>query len=95
MDLARPDVRLERVFGSESHGPSQEDRARSSERIFVRSQDHLALNTPKATGRRLTAWEAYSAFGFERLEEVLDYGSAVLVSDPREPAATIRRSSWD
>jgi len=91
MDVAFPETRLERVFGSESRGSSPEERARTSSREFVRSQDHLALATPKATGRRLTAWEAYCAFGFNKLEEVFDYHSAVLVADPREPAATIRR----
>jgi hypothetical protein len=50
----------------------------------------LAVYTPAATGHLLSAWEACRTFGFEKLEEVFEYGSAVLVADPREPAATIR-----
>lgn len=84
-------AQLIRVFGSDSKGDTPEQRARNSSREFVRSQDHLALATPEATGRRITAWEAFRAFGFDKLEEVIDHGSAVLVVDPREPAATIRR----
>lgn len=91
MDIVLPESRLARVFGSDSRGNSPSERALTSTREFVRSQDHLAVTTPEATGHRLTAWEAYQAFGFDKLEEVFEYGSAVLVADAREPAATIRQ----
>ena len=82
---------LLRVFGEDSSGTTPEECALRSNRKFVRSQDHLALATEQAKGRRLTAWQALDAFGFGKLSEALEYGSAVIVADPREPAATIRK----
>ena len=86
---------LARIFGPSSSGRSPDEYARTSQREYVRSQDHLALATPGASGRRLSAWEAYKAFGLQKLEEVLEYGSAVLVTDIREPSATISRRRQD
>lgn len=90
MDMIVSVPRIARVFGPNSTGDTLEERAKTSTVVFVRSQDHLAIYSAGATGHRLTAWEAFSAFGFERLEQVVDYGSAILVSDLREPAATLR-----
>ncbi|MGA8613513.1 MAG: XRE family transcriptional regulator [Xanthobacteraceae bacterium] len=84
--------RLIRIFGEVPSAVTEEDFARSSMREFVRSQDHLAFSTPKATGQRLTAWQAYQAFGLDKLEEVIEHSSAVLTLDPLEPAQTLRRS---
>ncbi len=79
------------IFGTESSGDTPEDRAVTSLRKFVRSQDELALFNPNATGRVLSAWEAYHAFGLEALREVLRCGSAILVKSNSEPASTLRR----
>jgi Zn-dependent peptidase ImmA (M78 family)/transcriptional regulator with XRE-family HTH domain len=86
---------LRRIFGEGSSGSTPEDRARSSSREFVRSQDHLAPASSSAIGRRISAWEAYQAFGLDKLEEALEYGSAVLVVSPREPAESIRKCRED
>ena len=81
--------RLERVFGV-SAGTTGKS-ARLSTQEFVRSQDHLAPAKEGASGRRMTAWEALQYFGFEKLEEAFDFGSAIIVSDAEEPAQTIRK----
>jgi len=79
------------VFGDDSRGDTPEERARSSRLEFVRSQDHLSLFTPTAKGHRLTAYEAWAAYGFETLREVMDYGAAILADSRSEPAATIKQ----
>jgi Zn-dependent peptidase ImmA (M78 family) len=81
---------LEFVFGAESRGSTPEERAKTSSRIFVRSQDELAVYTAGATGRRLMAWEALKAFGFEKLYEASTESSAILVSDFRRPAVLLQ-----
>lgn len=69
------------VFGC-SKGRSLVECAKQSDRVFVRSQDHLAFDSPDATGQRLTAYETLLNFGERRIAEILDYGSAILVSNP-------------
>lgn len=83
--------RLEYIFGPESAGQAARERAKTSRLIFVRGQDHLALASADATGRRLTALEAFDACGLHRLEEVMEYGSAILPASGDEPASTLRR----
>ena len=78
------------VFGPESRGDTPSERARTSSRRFVRSQDHLAVFRKSATGRVLSAWEAYSVFGFDMLKQVTQEGIVPLVCDEREPASTLR-----
>lgn len=90
MGLAADTKFLESVFGATSTGDAPEDRARTSDRLFVRSQDHLALHTEGATGRVLTAWEALHAFGFDLLVEAVEDSPAVLPQSPDEPSRSIR-----
>lgn len=85
MSAARDDVRF--LFGVDS--ASYDVAARQSDRVFVRDQDHLALANPASTGRRLTAWEAFQTFGAEKLREAIEYGAAILVPSPDEPARTL------
>lgn len=80
------------VFGPESVGSTPGERAQSSNSVFVRSQDGLALDKPNATGRKFTAAEAYDAFGFETLLEAVTAGSAVLPANLEEPARTLREA---
>ena len=72
------------AFGAQDDR-SLEDRARNSDRIFVRSLDHLAFDSAHATGQKLTAYEALRHFGKEKIAEVLEYGTAILVSDSDHP----------
>lgn len=86
---------LEYVFGVESQGTTLNERARTSNYQFVRSQDHLSLFKPTSTGHRLKACEALDVYGFDILKEVHDYGSAILVCSEDEPAATLRMQRED
>jgi len=86
---------LKRIFGDIGSATSIEEGARASKQLFVRSQDHLALFKKGAKGRKLTAWQAYQAFGIDKLEEAFNYGSAVLVSGHQEPASSLRKSRED
>lgn len=72
--------RMAFIFGSGANGLAPEDAARRSERRYVRSEGGLAVYNPSRnpTGHMLTAWEAYTAFGLDVLEEALEYGSAIL-----------------
>ena len=59
--------------------------------MFVRSKGQLALCQAdrNPTGRILTAWEAWQAYGPAVLEEAFERGSAVLVSDRRACEGTL------
>ncbi|WP_051327014.1 ImmA/IrrE family metallo-endopeptidase [Desulfatibacillum aliphaticivorans] len=82
-------LELALIFGLDSKGETPEERARSSQKLFVRSQDQIAEYSPASTGRRLSAWEAYKAYGLPVLQEIASYGSAILPANPDEPAATL------
>jgi Zn-dependent peptidase ImmA (M78 family) len=81
---------LAEIFGASSQGSTAEDRALTSDQLFVRSQDHLSPFTPAATGRVLTAWEALNTFGLSVLERSLREGAAPLPFDASEPAESLR-----
>ena len=76
---------LRYYFGPEIEGPSWEDAVRGSGMMFVRSKGQLALCQADRhpSGRMLTAWEAWQAYGPAVLEEAFERGSAVLVADRR------------
>jgi len=82
---------LEKIFGSDSSGNTPERRAHTSSRKFVRSQDQIALFSPEANGRILTAYEAYNSFGLDILKEVIEEGSAVIAFNRKEPSQTLRK----
>lgn len=68
------------VFGPEADGHSEVEAARRSGRQFVRSEGQLSVyeRARRPTGHVYTAWEAYSAYGIDALEEAVDFGSAIL-----------------
>lgn len=72
--------RLSFIFGQGMNGLSAEDAARRSTRGFVRSEAELGVydESRKPTGHVLTAWEAFTSFGLDVLEEAVEYGSAIL-----------------
>ncbi|MBU5614472.1 ImmA/IrrE family metallo-endopeptidase [Geomonas azotofigens] len=82
---------LDFIFGDGSSGDTPDARAISSSLEFVRSQDHLALFSEGATGRKLTAWQAYHSFGLNVLKQVAEDGVAIIVCDESEPGATIKQ----
>lgn len=81
---------LDVVFGKDSTGDTPEERAATSKRVWVRSQDGLAIFSEGATGRVLTSSEALERFGMATLHEALDYGSAILIKEHGEPMKTIK-----
>jgi Zn-dependent peptidase ImmA (M78 family)/transcriptional regulator with XRE-family HTH domain len=83
-------TRLRFIFGTGSSSDSPDDHAHSSRREFIRSQDLLALHVGKGTGRVLSAYEAYRAFGLDKLEKAVEDGSVLLPGTLDEPAASIR-----
>ena len=68
------------VFGADIDGPGWEDAVKGCEWNFVRSGSQLALyeEARKPTGHVMTAWEAWTAYGREVIDEAIECGSAVL-----------------
>lgn len=69
------------IFGPRAEGiEDAAAAAKRSDRRFVRSAGQLAVCYPdrRATGHVLTAWEAFSVFGVNVLEEALEYSAAIL-----------------
>ena len=68
------------IFGPGAESLSHKEAARRSTISFVRSEGGLAeyKESRNPTGHRLTAWEAYTTFGLDVIEEALEYGSAIL-----------------
>lgn len=79
------------IFGTDSRGTTAEERAMTSKKRFVRSQDHLAEFSSAAKGHVLTAWEVYQNFGIEVLNDVFEHGSAILANSVNEPALSFRK----
>ena len=84
---------LSDIFGGDVDSLSPDEAARSSKTLFVRGRVQLAEyeEGSGATGQVISAWEAYQAYGLEKLEEVVDYGSAILLTAPRSSANEVRR----
>ena len=72
--------RLTYIFGPEIDGLPENEAARLSTEKYVRSEGGLALYEEwrNPTGHILTAWEAYTTFGLNVLEEAVDRGTAIL-----------------
>ena len=68
------------IFGPGAESLSPKDVAGRSTMSFVRSESGLAeyKEYRNPTGHRLTAWEVYTTFGLDVIEEALEYGSAIL-----------------
>lgn len=69
------------VFGSDIGGPDWEDAVKGCGWRFVRGGAQLALyeESRKPTGHVMTAWEAWTAYGRDIINEAIEYGSAVLI----------------
>ena len=72
---------IESVFGPELGHLSAQRAARRSGLRFVRSGTELGVfeASRNPTGHVLTAWEAFHAYGLDKLEEAREYGSAILI----------------
>lgn len=58
--------------------------------LYVRSQDHLALDSKRATGRRLKKWQAEQLVGVQKLARIAEDGVVAIYGTLSEPAATIK-----
>ncbi len=82
---------LDFVFGLDSSGLTPEARAITSHQEFVRGQDQIARDNPEATGLRMSAKKALSAYGFDMLLEICEQGAVALAHSADEPMSTIRQ----
>ena len=64
--------------------------AKKSDRMFVRSLDQLAEDSPAARGRRLTAFEAVVAYGRDVILEAMAEGAALLCESPAAAGQVLR-----
>ncbi len=71
---------ITKVFGLVK-ATDRETAARESTRKFVRSKSEIGPlhEGRKPTGHIMTAWEAYQSYGFEILEESIEYSGAILL----------------
>ena len=78
------------VFGPESSGDTPEERAKTSQRIWIRSQDQLVLYDKKvgAPGLVMGASEALEVFGWDVLYETIYRDWVCMVSEEGEPGKT-------
>ena len=69
------------VFGRGIDGTDWESAVKDCTWRFVRGGSELALyeESRKPTGHVMTAWEAWTAYGQEVIDEAIEYGSAVLI----------------
>ena len=81
---------LDMVFGLSSNGSTPQKRAESSSYRWIRSQDQLTLDSPKATGLGMSSVEALRIFGFDILKKCIE-DAGVCICEPNEPSASLIR----
>ena len=85
--------RLTFIFGPDAGGRAAEDAAKLSTRSFVRSEAELGIydESRNPTGHVLTAWEAFTSFGLDVLEEAVEHGSAILKRTKNSTGSALSR----
>lgn len=85
---------LARILGDVPESFTDIEAAKASKTQFVRSASQLAFLDPSsgATGHRMSAWEAYQAFGLNAIREAADFGSAILQDSSWSPGATVKEA---
>ena len=80
------------IFGEAIDGDTREDAVKQCDWSFVRSRSQLSLvrTGESPTGHKMTAWEAWSAYGWEVIDEVVENGGAVLRKTEDTPEASLR-----
>ncbi|WP_242140819.1 ImmA/IrrE family metallo-endopeptidase [Sphingomonas sp. TREG-RG-20F-R18-01] len=81
---------LDRIFGPASTGDTWDERALTSDRLYVRGQAQVADYRAGATGLRMNAAQVLHVFGLDALRAVVDEGSFQITSARDEPAKTLR-----
>lgn len=84
--------RLQKVFDV-TCATSAQDAARRSKRQFVRGRTQISPLEPGRApkGHVISAFQALDSFGFEALEEAIEYGSAILLDEPNATGKSLRR----
>lgn len=85
------DPRVIEIFGPAAKGgQTLTEIARASDRMFVRSQTHVARWSNEAKGATLTAFEALEAFGWTKLAELAEHDVVPIVRKGCEASAVLR-----
>lgn len=79
---------LRHMLGDRATGETVYEQAKTSDVLFVRSQDHLSLY--KNTGRVMTALEVLMYLGYKHIIDVYTYGASILPKNEYEPARTLK-----
>ncbi len=85
---------LARILGDVPETLTDIEAVKASKTQFVRSAGQLAFfdHSSGATGHRMSAWEAYEAFGLNAIREAADFGSAILQDSSWSPGATVKEA---
>lgn len=88
--IISPD-QLRTVFGTS--GATPEDAARHSTRNFVRGRAQISPfeRARNPQGRVISAFEAFKAYGFDVLDEAVEYGAALLLQRHNAAGEAMRR----
>lgn len=79
------------IFGHLAHGDSVKELAESSDIMFVRSQDGLAVWSEEATGIVFTAKRTFELFGEECFPEIWENLSYIINKTTKEPSESFKR----
>ena len=81
------------IFSPEASGLPFDRAARRSGKKYARGEAELGVYEEfrSPTGHILTAWEAYTTFGPDVLEEAKEWGSAILRSSPNATRDALRK----
>ena len=81
------------IFGDGVEGLPLDRAAKLSTRRYVRGEDGLAVYEAerKPTGHVLSAWEAFTAFGPDVLEDAVEWSSTILIRTPTSTRDALKR----
>lgn len=88
---------LKFVFGEHEPGLTEEQIALRSDVKFVRGNHEISVYDAKRnpTGHVLTAWEAYTTFGLDVLEEAVEWGGGIILSERKAIETSLRNRRTD
>lgn len=88
---------LKFVFGEHEQGLTEEQIALRSDVKFVRGNHEISVYDAarNPTGHVLTAWEAYKTFGLDVLEEAVEWGGGIILSERKAIETSLRNRRTD
>lgn len=88
---------LKFVFGEHEPGLPEKEIALRSDVKFVRGNHEISVYDAKRnpTGHVLTAWEAYTTFGLDVLEEAVEWGSGIILIERKAIETSLRNRRTD